>query len=280
MLIGIVIGLIGLVMLACNSQNDPFDVGDLRDNRDASPTPLVSPTPLSAAAAAQPTPSGIPEPTPTVHTVGEATAQAFREEQEAKEQGVPTATPVPLDRQSDTHIKLANWSEKNINLANFIVGYILSHGFEYDIELVELEDGDYQSGFPDGEFDLVLTMDRAWHGQEGTFERIVDAGTLYEAIPDLRIGVHANIKERAPELILILGKFKPGDETLAKLEGSMILSGRIGMLPNVAALKYLKENEATWSQWVPADVLQKVKDAIAAGKSKFERREHQEIDSA
>ena len=109
---------------------------------------------------------------------------------------------------------------------------------------------------------------------------VVDAGSLYETKPALRIGVNRNIETRAPEVIELLGLMKPGDEVLSKIEASMILSGFLGLLPNVAALKYLKENEETWTPWVSSDAVQKIKEAIAGGKTRFERRAHQVIDSA
>ena len=122
------------------------------------------------------------------------------------------------------------------------MGYILSHGYEYDIELVELEDAAYQDGLQKGDFDIVLVADQGWVQQDSVTEAIVDAGSLYETKPALRIGVNRNIETRAPEVIELLGLMKPGDEVLSKIEASMILSGFLGLLPNVAALKYLKEN--------------------------------------
>lgn len=282
--ISVVAGIATMAVLACSSQEDPFEIDQLREIRQATPTPTAAPTVVGAPSAVTPTAvpvaEGTPEPTPTVHTVGEATTQAFRKEQEEKQSGVPNPTLLALDRQSDRHIKMANWPEKGINLANFIVGYILSHGYEYDVELVELEDGSYQDGLQAGDFDIVLTADQGWVQQEAVAEAIVDAGSLYETKPALRVGLNRNLETRAPELIELLGEMKPGDEVLAKIEKSMILSGFLGLLPNVAALKYLKENEEVWTPWLSPDAVQKIKDAITGGKTKFERRAYQDIDSA
>jgi len=282
--VSVVAGIATMAVLACSSQEDPFEIDQLREIRQATPAPTAVPTVVGDASAVAPTvvpvSEGTPEPTPTVHTVGEATAAAFRKEQEAKESGETAPTPLALDRQSDQHIKMANWPEKNINLANFIVGYILSHGYEYDIELVELESAAYQDGLQKGDFDIVLLADQGWVQQSPVTEVIVDVGSLYETKPTLRIGVNRNIGTRAPEVIQLLGLMKPGDEILSEIEGSLILSGFLGLLPNVAALKYLKENEEIWTLWVSPEAVQKIKDAIAGGKTKFERRAHQVIDSA
>ena len=51
-----------------------------------------------------------------------------------------------------------------------------------------------------------------------------------------------------------------------------ITGGRLGINPNVAALTVLKNHEDLWTQWAPAEVVERVKGAIEAGKSDLKNR--------
>jgi hypothetical protein len=70
----------------------------------------------------------------------------------------------------------------------------------------------------------------------------------------------------APDLVAFLGNMSPNDEQFAKLAKS-ITKSRTGVRPNVAALKFLKNFEGSWTPWVPDEVTAKVKAAIDSGKT-------------
>ena len=75
------------------------------------------------------------------------------------------------------------------------------------------------------------------------------------------IGVHPSLEEKAPDVVeflniwdLNVGRYRP----IAKYMADNPDAGIQG-----AAIWYLKNNEPVWSQWVPADVAEKVNEALA-----------------
>ena len=48
---------------------------------------------------------------------------------------------------------------------------------------------------------------------------------------------------------------------------SRITGGRIGMRPNVAGVKYFKENKELWSQWIDEEIAEAVQEAVDGGKT-------------
>ncbi len=228
--------------LACAPEADPFDVGERKEVREGTPT-------------AQPAGSA-----------GSATAE-------------PTALPEdwPEEFEIKGAMKLAEWDDNGIRLYNYIAGYIISHGYLYDVELVEMPDSAYQEPLRKGEVDVVMAIARLecsdWYKEQTESGAVTDVGSLFEAKPDMRVGVHSNVKERAPEVVEFLAKMVPGDSVLADLTSKMT-GGRTGVRPNVAALMFLKNNEDTWTRWVSGVVAERVKEAIEKGKTSLERRKY------
>ena len=193
--------------------------------------------------------SAVFTPQPTDTTASEVTAA------DEAEQGVLTGP-----------IKLVQWDDNTVKLENAIAGYIMVHGFGYTVELLEMSDTGYQESLPKGDIDMVMEMAPDWYPKHVQSGSVVDAGTFYQANPDIRIGVHSSVSNRAPELVEFLGKISQGDELLADLAGR-ITGGRVGINANTAALIFLKNHESVWSQWVTEPVVENVQTAIEAGKA-------------
>ena len=96
---------------------------------------------------------------------------------------------------------------------------------------------------------------------------MLDIGTTVETTPGARIVVHGRLSERAPQIVDFL-KLITADDEVFDSAAARITGGRIGINPNVAALIVLKNHEDLWTQWVPAEIVERVKGAIAAGKER------------
>ena len=194
--------------------------------------------------------------------------------------GTPTPTPVPVANETPeriiTHkydiiskgetIKIAEWDDNTLKMLNFLAGYVIVFGFDHAVEIVDLEDRHYGDALLAGDVHIVLWMEDDWHNGTGQEAGIVDLGTLYEAKSDLRIGASPALEEASQEIADFLRSFVPGDETVESL-ASRITGGRIGMRPNVAAIKYFKENTDIWSQWIAPEVVEGVQKAIDDSKT-------------
>ena len=194
--------------------------------------------------------------------------------------GTPTPTPVPVANATPekiiTHkydiiskgetIKIAEWDDNTLKMLNFLAGYVIVFGFDHAVELVDLGDRHYGEALLAGDVHLVLWMEEGWHKSTGADAGILDAGSLYEGESDLRIGASPALEEASQEIIEFLGRFVPGDETVESL-AARITGGRIGMRPNVAGVKYFKENGEVWTQWTGAEIANGVQAAIDGGKT-------------
>lgn len=74
------------------------------------------------------------------------------------------------------------------------------------------------------------------------------------------IVVNVNLRDKAPDIVEFLGDFGVSQEQIN--EALLYMKDNDVEGPE-AALWFLREYEATWTKWVPADVAQKVKDAVA-----------------
>ncbi len=213
----------------------------------------------------------------------------FGQRQRAKESetSVVESTPTPNPEEYDAgtmlenipskgEIKLVNWQVKGISLCNNLAGYIIAHGYLFNVTLVDMTPEEYQEALVQGQTDAILALPRSdlsdWYAAGIESGAIKDVGSLFEGNPDLRIVVNPSLKERAPEVVEFLSKVKPGDEKLSELESQISLTGRVAVTPTVGALRYLKANQDVWTQWVPEDVAKNVNTAIEGGKSSLKRR--------
>ena len=194
--------------------------------------------------------------------------------------GTPTPTPVPVVNATPeriiTHkydiiskgetIKIAEWDDNTLKMLNFLAGYVIIFGFDHAVELVDLGERHYGEALLAGDVHLVLWMEQDWHKTTGADAGIVDLGTLYEAESNLHIGASPALEEASKAIAEFLRSFVPGDETVESL-ASRITGGRIGMRPNVAGVKYFKENSEVWKQWIAPKVAEGVQTAIDGGKT-------------
>ena len=189
--------------------------------------------------------------------------------------GTPTPSPVPVANATPeriiTHkydiiskgetIKIAEWDDNTLKMLNFLAGYVIVFGFDHEVELVDLGERHYGEALLAGDVHLVLWMEDDWHKTTGGDAGIVDLGTLYEAESNLRIGASPALEEASRDIVDFLSSFVPGDEQVEAL-ASRITGGRIGIRPNVAGVKYFKENGEVWTKWIDADSAEAVQTAI------------------
>jgi len=109
-------------------------------------TPESTATPLpdgqstgSTSAPPSPTPGPQPAATPAPEPVARPLSQIQ-----------PTHTPVPIpadyDREAsgpprDELIKFAQWDDNRVKLSNWVAGYIVAHGLDYPVRIVDTESG-------------------------------------------------------------------------------------------------------------------------------------------
>ena len=204
----------------------------------------------------------------------------------------PTPTPVPAEvmeqvarERSDTYldalyeptegtVRMGIWDEKRVQLDSHLAGYIIVYGFDYSVEMVETTAEEYPGLLETGELDIVLQTSPElgdWLAERSEDGAVLDVGTMVEATPGARIVVHGRLSERAPQIVDFLKSITADDEVFDSA-AARITGGRLGINPNVAALTILKNHEDLWTQWAPAEVVERVKGAIAAGKSDLKNR--------
>ena len=214
---------------------------------------------------------GTPTPLPT------ATATRLPEESVQIEGQRTSDQQTALDVVGKDVIKIANWKEGGPAMLNNLLGYFMVWGYDYTVELVEMEEADYREAIEKGEVDLVLHVDTADADTGAWLSSVVESGTVIDGGKPLansetiRIAVHPTMTERAPDLVSFLETATLPGEAFSKIAGT-VKFGRIGVTPGVGAFKYLKEQGAVWSTWVPEEEASKVQEAINASKTSLRNR--------
>jgi len=106
-----------------------------------------------------------------------------------------------------------------------------------------------------GKLDLTLL-------EEPAYDKAVwdeNHGCAWPSV-DLFIAAHKEFPGKAPDLVLMFNNWKLDTATLAE---ALAYMDETGGEPIDAAIWHLKNREAVWTKFVPADVAQKVKDAVA-----------------
>ncbi len=253
---------LALIATACPAQDSPIPVGE-RATAVPTKAPAGSGSGQSGEAAqavvATPTLLATLEPKAAVATV------EARQEEHLASLFVPSVGA----------LKFAEWDDKPIQFSNALLGYILVYAFDFSVELVQLEGDAYQEAFQKGELDAVLMLDKdaagGWYTTHIDGKAITDLGSVRDGDGNLRIVVHSGLSDRAPEVTDFLTKARPTDALIDELS-AVIRGGRIGIKPTVQAIKYLKNHENVWSQWLPAEGVEKVKAAIESGKTSLVNR--------
>ena len=117
------------------------------------------------------------------------------------------------------------------------------------------------------QYDMTLLDEPAWTAEcqaaiDAAIEEEPYESTIGCAFPasDVHTGVSSAFAARAPEVTAFLGKMFLGALPLADLATWKNDNDKEW---DEAAIYYLQNNEAVWTQWVPADVAAKVKEALA-----------------
>ena len=116
------------------------------------------------------------------------------------------------------------------------------------------------------DYDMTLLEEPAWTSEcQAAIDAAIEAepyestmGCAFLA-SDVHTGVSSAFAERAPEVVDFLGKMFVGTLHLADLAAWKQGNNKEW---DEAAIYYLKNNEDIWTQWVPADVAAKVKEAL------------------
>lgn len=232
----------------------------------AGPTP--EPTAVPAAQTPDPaTPTPTPAPPPTATPVPEPTSPP------AMAVG-PTHTPLPLpeDYSLRTHgpppvelIKFAQWDENRVKLGNWVAGYIIAHGLDHPVRVIEMEPEEYKDKLPHGDVDIVMEADPAWAQPYVDAGVIILLGPLSDASPDTVVAVNASVWSRAPRVGQLLEMYEWNGEQLTT-ESAKIRGGRIAVRENIIGLSFIEDNGPIWGAWVDSDTATRVETAVSDGK--------------
>ena len=226
------------------------------------------PTAVQAGQTPEPaTPTPTPAPPPTATPVPEPTSPP------AMAVG-PTHTPVPLpeDYSLRTHgpppielIKFAQWDENRVKLGNWVAGYIIAHGLDHPVRVIEMEPEEYKDKLPHGDVDIVMEADPAWAQPYVDAGILILLGPLSDASPDTVVAVNASIWSRAPRVGQLLEKYEWNGEQLTT-ESAKIRGGRIAVRENIIGLSFIEGNGPVWGAWVDSDTATRVETAVSDGK--------------
>ena len=76
----------------------------------------------------------------------------------------------------------------------------------------------------------------------------------------VKIVVHSSLPQRTPEIVEFFGEMSMDCNDISSILFTM---KEQDLTPEEAAIMWLKKNENIWSQWVPLDVAQKIKQALS-----------------
>ncbi len=245
------------------------------------PTSTPEPTATAVPAGQTPEPTAVttgqtPEPaTATPTPAPPPTATAVPEPTAPPAVAVdPTHTPVPLpdDYSLRTHgpppvelIKFAQWDENRVKLGNWVAGYIIAHGLDHPVRVVEMEPEEYKDKLPHSDVDIVMEADPVWAKPYVDAGILILLGPLSDASPDTVIAVNASIWSRAPRVGQFLEQYEWNGEQLTS-ESSKIRGGRIAVRENIIGLSYIEDNKPVWNQWVDDETATLVEAAVTDGK--------------
>ena len=186
----------------------------------------------------------------------------------------PTHTPVPPpdDYSLRTHgpsrdelIKFAQWDENRVKLGNWVAGYIVAHGLDHPVRVIEMEPEEYKDKLPHSEVDIVMEADPVWAKPYVDAGILILLGPLSDASPDTVVAVNTSIWSRAPRVGQFLEQYGWNGEQLTA-ESSKIRGGRIAVRENIIGLSFIEENKSIWGQWIDGDTALRVDTAVSDGK--------------
>ena len=233
--------LLVVVTTVCGAKEDPFAVGDREEFRQATQTVPTATT---------------SEDLPSLGTPNQTSTQERHETDDQPSKG-PS---------KEELVKLANWDDNTVNLSNFIAGYIIAHGLDHPVRLIDMGPDDYGQALLIEDVDIVLhASPDSYKGNDDTASVVV-LDPLSEQNPTTNIVAHKRLLEHAPEVIEFLKTYSLDDTVITELS-ARITTGRMGLKANVVGLIFFKNNEEIWTQWVSQSVADRVTAAIESGKT-------------
>ena len=222
-----------------------------------------------ACGGAEETPAPTRQPAPAAI---QPTAQAAQSSQAAAQTTAPAATePAEEENQGpqpppkDELIKFANWDDNPVKLLNWIAAYIIAHGLDRPIRVIDVEDGAYQDPLLANDVDIVIAADGAWADEQSGAGNVIRLANASPVDASLAVVLHPSMNQRAPDVVRLLETLSIDAELLAK-QSAMIRGGRIGLKENAVGLTFLKREYALWMNWVSGDTAALVNQAIEDGK--------------
>ena len=214
-----------------------------------------TPAPDDPAPTARP---AAPPPPSQSQDAAQPTAAAEAEPAEDENQG-------PQPPPKDELIKFANWDDNPVKLLNWIAAYIVAHGLDRPIRVIDVEDGAYQDPLLVNDVDIVIAADGAWADEQAGAGKVVRLVNASPTDATLAVVIHPSMNQRAPDVVQLLERLTIDADLLAKQAG-LIRGGRVGLKENVVGLNFLKREYAAWVNWVGEDIAALVNQAIEDGK--------------
>ena len=171
----------------------------------------------------------------------------------------------PQPPPKDELIKFANWDDNPVKLMNWVAAYIIAHGLDRPIRIIDVEDGAYHEPLLANDVDIVIAADGAWAEEQSGAGNVLRLGNASPVDATLAVVLHPSMEQRAPDVVGFLQTLSIDAELLAK-QSAMIRGGRVGLKENAVGLIFLKREYAVWMNWVSEDVAALVNQAIEDGK--------------
>jgi hypothetical protein len=222
---------------ACAVNDDPLKVGELRDT-----TPTLTSVSDSPASAEDST-GATPEPQETA----------------VRQSAAGAAGP-----SSDELIKIATWGDNRIKLANWLAGYMVAHGLDRPVRMVETPELDYLTPLLINDVDVVLGAAEVWAREQAAAGRVLILGSVGFRSSNTVIAVHPSLERRAPDVIEFLKGYRP-DIAIIEEQAAKIRGGRIAITENVVGLTMLKNMPEMWTPWLSPDHADAVQVEVVAG---------------
>lgn len=211
-------------------------------------------------AATEPRPAVVQPTAPAAQSQAAAETTALTATEPAEEE---TKGPQPPPK--NELIKFANWDDNPVKLLNWIAGYIIAHGLDRPIRVIDVEEGAYQEPLLVNDVDIVIAADGAWAEEQSGAGKVIRLGNASPVDATLAVVLHPSMEQRAPDVVRFLETLSIEAELLAK-QSAMIRGGRVGLKENAVGVNFLKREYAVWMNWVGEDVAGLVNQAIEDGK--------------
>ena len=218
-----------------------------------------------ACGGAEETPAVTEQPKPASAQPTVPAAQSSQAAGETATEAAEEETKGPQPPPKDELIKFANWDDNPVKLLNWIAAYIIAHGLDRPIRVIDVEEGAYQEPVLANDVDIVIAADGAWAEEQSSAGKVIRLGSASPVDATLAVVLHPSMEQRAPDVVRFLETLTIEAELLSK-QSAMIRGGRVGLKENAVGLNFLKREYAVWMNWVSEDVATLVNQAIEDGK--------------